>query len=87
MIAIVAVAIADEHDVAVAERSAGPPLRACSVAAVVVAVVRPRRQRRQLTLRNDVEKFGDDVEDQDPSHPRWVDFPTTQVISIPDYST
>jgi len=33
-------------------------------------------------LRNDVEKFGDDVEDQDPSHPRWVDFPTVQSYEL-----
>lgn len=46
MIVLVAVAIADENDVAVAGHSVGPPLRACSV--VVVAAEQPRRRRRPL---------------------------------------
>lgn len=73
MIAIVAVP-ADENDAAVAERSVGLPLRACSVA-VVVAVERPRRLRRPLAwMRSDVEKSDDDVEDRGQGHSRWVDF-------------
>lgn len=74
MIVLVAVAIADENDVAVAGRSVGPPLRACSV--VVVAAERPR-QRRLAWMRND-EDSDDDVEDRGPGHPRRVDFPIAQ---------
>lgn len=46
-IEIAVAVIADENDAAVAGRSAGPPLRAYSVA-VAVAVEQPRRRRRPL---------------------------------------
>lgn len=47
MIEIAVAVVADENDAAVAERSAGQPLRAYSVA-VAVAVEQPRRRRRPL---------------------------------------